>query len=261
MCNIEIHSTALVDPKAELAEGVRIGPFTIVGPDVKIGKNTVIENHITIKGKTTIGEGNIIGPYTSIGLSAQDKAHRDEPTEVIIGDHNDIREYVSIHRGTLGGCGYTKIGSHNQIFDYSHFGHDTEMGDHCMIVHSTFGGHVKIGSHVVTGGNSAVHQFCRIGDYAMFGGVTGVYQDIAPYTLVSGDRATLHGLNKVGLRRNGFSREEIKLIDRIYKIFFREGHTTAIALEKLESEIPAGPILNRFVKFVKESSRGIIRKS
>lgn len=261
MSNIDIHLTAIVDPKAELADGVKIGPFTIIGPEVKIGKNTVVENHVTIKGKTRIGEDNIIGPYTSIGLSAQDKEHRDEPTEVIIGDRNDIREYVSIHRGTFGGCGYTKIGSDNQIFDYSHFGHDTELGDHCMIVHTTFGGHVKIGSYVVTGGNSAVHQFCRIGDYAMFGGVTGVYQDIAPYTLCSGDRATLHGLNKVGLRRNGFSKDDIKLINKIYNIFFKEGHTAAVALQKLESEIPAGLILDRFVDFVKSSRRGIIRKS
>lgn len=257
-----LHSTAIIDQKAKIGINVAIGPYTIIGSEVTVGDNTVIENHVTVKGQTTIGKDNSIGAYTSIGLSAQDKAHRNEPTKVIIGDGNEIREYVSIHRGTLGGTGVTKLGNNNQIMINSHFAHDTDVGNHCMIANSTtLGGHVKMGSYVVTGGASGFHQFCRIGDYAMLGGYSAAYQDIAPYTLCVGHRAQLKGLNIIGLKKNGFSKEEINEISRIFTIFFDKGLVPKQAIALLKKEIPSNPICDRFIDFVISTSRGIISKS
>ncbi|MBU2646465.1 acyl-ACP--UDP-N-acetylglucosamine O-acyltransferase [bacterium] len=262
MTSPQIHPTALVDAAATLGENVTIGPYTIIGPEVTIGSHTSIENHVTIKGKTRIGEHNSIGPYTSIGLSAQDKAHRDEPTAVEIGNHNEIREYVSIHRGTFGGTGITKIGSFNQLMVNTHFAHDVSVGDHCMVTNSTtLAGHVQMGSYVVTGGMSGFHQFCRIGDYAMLGGYSVAYQDIAPYMLCTGHRAQILGLNKVGLERNGFSSDEIHQIHEIYSIFFCQGLVPQKALEQLKLKIVPGPILDRFVSFISQTSRGIVSKA
>jgi len=261
MTSTLVHPTAIVDPSSELGHDVIIGPYTIIGPQVTIGNGTVVENHVTIKGRTKIGEHNTIGPYTSIGLSAQDKQHRDEPTAVEIGSHNEIREYVSIHRGTLGGTGITKIGDHNQIMVNAHFAHDVSVGDHCMITNSTtLAGHVKMGSYVVTGGMSGFHQFCRVGDYAMLGGYSVAYQDLAPYMICTGHRAQLLGINRVGLQRNGFSSDEVQLVQEIYSIYFNQGLVPRKALEKLRLELKSGPILDRFIDFVANSKRGIISK-
>lgn len=252
----------MVDPEAVLGKNVVIGPYTIIGSQVSIGDHTIVENHVTIKGQTTIGEHNTIGPYTSIGLSAQDKAHRDESTFVEIGSHNEIREYVSINRGTLGGSGTTRIGSHNQIMISAHFGHDVSIGDHCMITNSTtMAGHVQMGSYVVTGGMSGFHQFCRIGDYAMLGGYSVAYQDIAPYMTCTGHRAQLLGINRFGLERNGFTAAEIKQVQDIYAIYFNQGLVPRQALEKLRQEVEPGPVLDRFIDFATSSRRGIISKA
>lgn len=256
-----IHATAIIDSKAELGNNVAIGPYTIIGPGVVIGDDTCVENHVTIKGDTVIGHGNSIGPYTSIGLSAQDKHHRNEPTKVIIGDENDIREYVSINRGTLGGTGLTKIGSHNQLFISTHFAHDTRVGDHCMFANgTTLGGHVEIGSYVVTGGLSAMHQFCRVGDYAMVAGTTAIYQDVPPYVLSSGSRAAAYGINKIGLQRNGFTAEDIVQVQHLYDLFFSRGLIPKKSRDMIETEIPPGEIRERFLEFIKNSKRGLISK-
>ncbi len=262
MSNQQIHPTALVDSNAILGENVSIGPYTIIGPDVTIGNSTIIENHVTIKGKTRIGENNTIGPYTSIGLPAQDKAHRNESTYVEIGNHNEIREYVSINKGTLGGTGITKIGDHNQLMINTHFGHDVSVGDHCMVANSTtLAGHVQLGSYVVTGGMSGIHQFCRIGDYAMLGGYSVAYQDIAPYMLCTGYRAQVLGLNKIGLERNGFNSKNIQQIHEIYSIFFCQGLVPQKALDALKNRFQPDPILDRFINFVSNTIRGIIKKA
>lgn len=256
-----IHPTAIVDPKAEIAEGASIGPYTVIGSEVVVGEGSVIENHVTIAGKSTIGRDNSIGPYVSIGLSAQDKAHRNEPTRVEIGDGNEIREYVSIQRGTLGGTGITKIGSFNQIMVYAHFAHDTRIGDHCMLANATtLGGHVQIGSYVVTGGLAAMHQFCRVGDYAMVGGLSGVYQDVPPYLTCTGPRAKVYGINHLGLKRAAFSPEEIAHIQKIYDIYFCRGLISKKAIETLEKEIDCEKVTAPFVDFVRQSNRGILPK-
>ena len=256
-----IHETAIVDSKAEIGANVTIGPYSVIGPDVKIGDDTLIENHVTIKGKTTIGQRNSIGPYTSIGLSAQDKHHRNEPTLVEIGNDNEIREYVSIHRGTFGGKGITRVGDNNQLFVSVHLAHDTSVGDNCMLANNTtLGGHVQIGSSVVTGGLSGFHQFTRIGDFAMLGGYSVAYQDVPPYMMCTGTRAQLLGLNLIGLERNGFDKVGIEEIQKIYNIYFTSGVVPKKALELLKTEIKPGPILDRFVDFVSETKRGIISK-
>ena len=258
---MKIHSSAIVEKGAQLGQNVEIGPYSIIGPEVSIDDDTLVENHVTIKGKTTIGKRNSIGPYTSIGLSAQDKAHRNEPTLVEIGDDNEIREYVSIHRGTKGGTGITRIGSDNQLFVGVHLAHDTSMGNHCMLANNTtLGGHVQMGSYVVTGGMSGFHQFCRIGDYAMLGGYSVAYQDVPPYMTCTGTRAQLLGLNLVGLERNGFSSNEINEIQKIYTIYFSSGLVPKKALEHLRLELTEGPVLNRFIEFVSSTKRGVISK-
>ncbi len=256
-----IHPTAIIDPKAQIGTGVSVGPYTIIGSEVLIGDGNIIENHVTIKGKTTIGHQNTIGPYVSIGLSAQDKAHRNEPTRVEIGDSNEIREYVSIQRGTLGSTGITKIGSHNQIMVYAHFAHDTSLGDHCMLANATtLGGHAQIGSYVVTGGLSAMHQFCRIGDFAMIGGLSAINQDVPPYMLCTGHRAKVYGINRVGLERNSFSPEEIFLIQKIFDIYFCKGLVSKKAIEMLQKEITNSRVLDPFIDFIRQSTRGVLSK-
>ncbi|MDH5559906.1 MAG: acyl-ACP--UDP-N-acetylglucosamine O-acyltransferase [Deltaproteobacteria bacterium] len=254
-----IHATAIVDSKAKLGKGVQVGPYSIIGEQVVIQDYTVIENHVTIKGDTVIGKNNSIGPYVSIGLPAQDKAHRNEDTKVIIGDDNEIREYVSIQKGTLGGTGITQIGSHNQIMVYAHFAHDTSVGDNCMFANATtLGGHVQMGSNIVTGGLSAFHQKCKVGDYAMVGGLSAAYQDVPPYVLCTGTRAKLFGINRIGLKRNGFTPEEIHQVDQIYNIFFCRQLVPSKALEVLKKELEDNEISRRFANFVMNSTRGLV---
>ncbi len=257
-----IHSTTIIDPKATIGKGVSIGPYSIIGPEVTIRDNTEIENHVTIKGRTTIGSRNYIGPYTSIGLSAQDKAHRNEPTEVIIGNENEIREYVSIHRGTFGGTGVTSVGSHNQIMGNVHFAHDVSVGNHCMLANGTaLAGHVVMGSYVVTGGMSGIHQFCRIGDYAMLGATSTAYQDVVPYMTCIGHRAQIVGLNLVGMERNGLTTDDIRQVQSIFNIFFNSGIIPKKAIDRIKEEIPSGQIQERFLNFVSSTQRGFISKA
>lgn len=258
---IEIHPTAIVDPKAELAEGVKIGPYSIIGPEVKIGAGTEVENHVTIKGDTTIGSNNRIGAYSSIGFGPQDKQYRDYPGRVIIGDDNDIREYVTVHLGTGKEDGLTQLGSGNQIFVHCHFAHDTRLGDNCMLANSTtLAGHVKLGSRVVTGGFAGFHQFTRVGDFCMVGAFSGVYQDIVPYSMSTGSRAKIQGLNTVGLQRNGFDSDQIARIQGIFDTYFSSGLVPGKALEAVEKLSDGSELYSRFIDFVKGSKRGLITR-
>ncbi|OGG97928.1 MAG: acyl-[acyl-carrier-protein]--UDP-N-acetylglucosamine O-acyltransferase [Candidatus Lambdaproteobacteria bacterium RIFOXYD12_FULL_49_8] len=256
-----IHKTALVDSKAELDPSVEVGPYALIGPEVKIQAGTVIAGHVTIQGKTEIGKNNQIGAYCTIGLPAQDKACRNDPGRVVIGDHNDIREYVSIHRGTTKEQLLTQLGSGNQIFVYSHFAHDTELGDNCMLANNTtLGGHVKFGSNIVTGGLSAYHQFTRVGSFAMVGGMTAIYQDVPPYMLCSGGRGVAYGINRVGLQRNGFSSAQVAQIQGIYNQFFASGLVPSKALAAVKSDSDGSMIYQRFIDFIEGSKRGIVAK-
>ena len=259
---MQIHPTAIVSPKAELAEDVVVDAYSIIGPDVTIDSGSVIKAHSVIDGLTTIGRNNQIYPFVSIGLSPQDTTYQNEETRVVIGNDNTIREYVSIHRGSHRGEGITRIGNGAYIMAYVHIAHDCQIGEKVIMANAaTLGGHVEVGDGAVIGGIVAVHQFVRIGEYACVGGFSGIRMDIAPYMLASGtDPTKLHGLNVIGLRRNGFSSEAIAALKKCYRIFFRLGLTVKEAIEKTRLEVESLPEVEKLVEFVAGSSkRGVCR--
>jgi len=216
-----IHNTAIISKSAEIDQSVEIGPFCVIGDKVKIANGTKILSHVVIDGKTTIGKNNKIFPFSTIGLIPQDLKFKGEDSQLIIGDNNTIREHTTLHLGTADGGGITKIGSHNLLMVGVHIAHDCLVGDHVILANNaTIAGHVIIGNHVVIGGLSAVHQFVRIGEFAMVGGMSGVESDVIPYGLVMGERASLAGLNLVGMKRNEISRDEIHALRNFYKLIF-----------------------------------------
>lgn len=254
-----IHSTAIIDPSAELAADVQVGPYSIIGPQVQIGAGTIIGPHVVIKGPSVIGERNRIFQFASVGEDCQDKKYAGEPTRLEIGDDNIIRECATIHRGTTQDQGLTKIGSHNLFMAYTHVAHDCVVGNHCIMANqATLAGHVVLEDYVILGGLSAIHQFGRIGAHAMCGGGSMLHQDVAAYVVMSGHPAKTHGVNYEGLKRRGFSKEAIQAIRKAYKIVFREGLSMQDALSQLE----AGEIIPEvqvFIDSLKNSTRGITR--
>ncbi len=256
----EIHPTAIIAPGAQIDEGVKIGPFCIIGEKVKIGKGTVLGNNVVIEADTEIGQDNQIFAFTTIGFPPQDLKYKGEETGVRIGDRNIIREYITIHRGSVGGDGFTEIGSDNFLMAYVHIAHDCKVGNNVIMANAaTLGGHVLVQDHVVIGGLTAVHQFVRIGAYAMVGGFSGVAQDVPPFMMASGPRASLYGLNIVGLRRHGFSKETIEELKQAYRILFREKLTLKAALKKLQEELPYTDEIARLIEFINANRRGICR--
>lgn len=256
-----IHPTAIIHNGAEIGEGTVIGPYSIIGPEVKLGKDNRIGSHVVIDGKTRIGDNNIIFPFASIGLPPQDLSYRGEPTEVIIGNGNTIREGVTIHRGTMRGTGITRIGDHNYLMAYSHVAHDCKIGNHVIMAnYAALAGHVVIDDFAVLGGLVGVHQFVRIGKYAFIGGMTGISMDVPPFTIAAGDRAKLYGLNIVGLKRAGFSQETISALKKAFKILFRSAFTLQKAIEKIRSEmIPTREVEELILFLEAPSRRGITR--
>ncbi len=255
-----IHPQAIVSPSARIAEDVEIGPWTYIGDDVEIGPGTVIHSHVVIKGPTTIGSNNKIFQFSSIGEECQDKKYKGEPTRLIIGDNNVIRESCTIHRGTVQDQGETRIGSHNLLMAYVHIAHDCILGDHLIVANNTtLGGHVRVGDYVVLGGGTLVHQFCKIGSYAMSAGGSIVLRDIPAYVMASGQSAQPHGLNVEGLRRRGFSPESIQELKRAYKTVYRQGLSLQEALEQLKEAEKHEPAVALFRESILNSERGIIR--
>jgi len=258
----EIHPTAIIGKGAEIDEDVKIGPFCIIGDRVKIGKGTVLGNNVVIEADTVIGQDNQIFAFTTIGFPPQDMKYKGEDTGVRIGDRNIIREYITIHRGSVGGDGLTEIGSDNFLMAYVHIAHDCKIGSHVIMANAaTLGGHVVVEDFVVIGGLVAVHQFVRIGSYAMVGGFSGVGQDVPPYMMAAGPRASLHGLNLVGLKRHGFSSQTIEELKRAYKILFREKLTLKAALKKIQQELPYTEEIAHLIEFINANRRGICRPS
>jgi UDP-N-acetylglucosamine acyltransferase len=259
-----VHPTALVDARAELADDVQVGPFAVVGPDVRIGAGSSIGAHAVIAGRTTIGRGNRIFSHVALGGEPQDKKYAGEATELVIGDGNTIREFCTFNTGTAQGGGVTRIGADNWIMAYAHIAHDCRIGDHCVIANAvTFAGHVEVGDWVVLGGLTGVHQFVRIGSHAMAGGGTILLQDLPPYVMCNGNPAAAHGLNSEGLKRRGFAAERIAALRRAYKALYKEGRTAAEACEQMlqfgiESPAAAADLLE-LVDFVRGSKRGIVR--
>ncbi|MGL4988797.1 MAG: acyl-ACP--UDP-N-acetylglucosamine O-acyltransferase [Cetobacterium sp.] len=255
----EIHSTAIVEEGAILESGVKIGPYCIVGKDVKIGKNTVLQSHVVVEGITEIGEDNTIYSFVSIGKASQDLKYRDEPTKTIIGNNNSIREFVTIHRGTDDRW-ETRIGSNNLLMAYVHVAHDVIVGDNCILANGvTLAGHVTVDDFAIIGGLTPVHQFCRIGSYSMIGGGSAINQDICPFVMAEGNKAVIRGLNSVGLRRKGFTEEDRSNLKKAYRIIFRNGAPLKDALLQLETEFSEDKNIQYLVDFIKGSNRGITR--
>lgn len=255
-----IHPTAIVDSSARLADDVEVGPFSVIGPDVEIGAGSVVGPHVVVKGPTRLGERNRIFQFASVGEDCQDKKYAGEPTRLEIGDDNVIREGVTLHRGTVQDRGVTTIGSRNLFMAYAHVGHDCVIGDDCILANqATLGGHVKLGSFAILGGLTAIHQFCHIGAHAMCGGGSIVTKDIPAYLIVNGNPAQAHGLNLVGLKRRGFSREALKALSEAYRVVYRQGQTLEQALETLTSRYSGIPEVDVFIESLTNSTRGITR--
>lgn len=256
-----IHSTAIIDSNAEIDEDVQIGPYAVVGPDVRIHGGTVIGAHTTIDQYTTIGPDCEIFHHAAIGAVPQDLKFGGEKSSVKIGRGTVIREFVTIHRGTDVGRGMTEIGEENFLMAYTHIAHDCITGRQVIFANAaSLGGHIQVGDCATVGALVGVHQFARIGDYAFVGALSGVTKDIPPFVLASGTpRAQLHGLNVIGLKRRDFSKEAIQALKRAYRILFRLGLTQNEAIERVTAEVDQKPEVVKLIEFIKSSERGITR--
>jgi UDP-N-acetylglucosamine acyltransferase len=254
-----IHNTAIVHEKARLGEGVEIGPYAIIGEHVVIGAGTRIGPHAVIEGWTEIGRDNRIFQFASVGADPQDLKYRGEETQLRIGDRNVVREFVTLHRGTVDGGGETVIGNDNLFMAYSHVAHDCVLGDRVIMANgATLAGHVRIDDYAILGGLCAVHQFTRVGCHVMVSGGSMVAQDIPPYTIAQGDRAKTVGINQIGLKRRDFSDEIVSDIKQAYKLVFRSGLRLEDALDRIEAELDS-PEIRVFTDFIRGSDRGIAR--
>lgn len=258
---MNIHKTAIVSPGAVISEDVEIGPYSVIDGNIRIGKNTKIGAHTVIEGNTEIGDNNNISHFVTIGTPPQDIGYKGEDTRVVIGNNNTIREYTTIHRATTKQDRVTIIGNDNYIMSYSHIAHDCVLGNNIIMVNAaTLGGHTSVGDHVTLSSFIASHQFVRIGAYAFVSGVSGLPRDIPPYMMSSGVRASLHGLNLVGLRRHGFSREAITGLRKAYRIIWRESSLLKDGIKRVEEEMESFPELDVLMEFITaDSPRGIAR--
>jgi len=253
-----IHPTAIIHPQARIGADCEIGPYCVIGEHVVLGPGCRLISHVVIDGHTRLGQGNEIFPFASIGLRTQDLKWKGGVTRTEIGDHNTIRECVTIHSATGEGEA-TVIGSHNNILASSHIGHNVVMGDRVIVSMAALAGHVLVEDYALVGGLCAVHQFCRIGTMAMIAGCAKVVQDVPPYVIVDGNPAEARTINKVGMERNGVSEEAQAALRQAYKILFRDGLTTSNALARIESELPPLPEVKHLVQFVRGSERGITK--
>jgi UDP-N-acetylglucosamine acyltransferase len=258
--SVSVHPSALVAPGAVLESGVQVGPYAVIGPHVRVGKNTWVGPHAVIEGQTTIGEENKIFQFASVGAIPQDKKYRGEESVLIIGNHNVIREFTTLHPGTAGGGMVTCIGNHNLFMAYSHVAHDCQIGNHVVMANcATPAGHVIVEDYVTVGGLVAIHQFTRIGESAYLGGGAMVSLDVPPYCTAVGDRAHLHGLNLEGLRRRGFNAEQIATIKKAYRLLFAEGLSLKDAVVTLRGAFPSSLEVAHLADFIAASERGICR--
>jgi UDP-N-acetylglucosamine acyltransferase len=255
-----IDPRAIVHPDAELADDVEVGPFSIIGAEVAFGKGTRVGPHAVIKGPTRIGAGNRIFQFTSIGEDPQDKKYQGELTRLEIGDHNVIREFATIHRGTAQDRGVTSIGGGNLLMAYTHVAHDCVVGDGVILANAaSLAGHVHVQDHAILGGFSLVHQFCKIGRYSFSAMGSVISRDIPPYVMVGGQPTKPHGINNVGLERCGFSPEAIMEIRRAYKVIYKSGHKLDEAIALLADMATRTPELGCMVEFLRSLGRSIIR--
>ena len=255
-----IHETAIVSPKAEIGDGCVIGPFCIVGDGVKLGSGVRLDSHVVVDGATSIGDETHVFPYVSIGLAPQDLKYAGEPTATEVGKRNHIREFVTIHRGTAGGGGLTKIGDDNLLMAQAHVAHDCQIGSEVIMANAaTLAGHVEIADRASVGAYSGVHQFCRVGVEAFIGGYSVVVKDAPPYAIIQGNHAKCFGLNRVGLKRRGYSKETIEKLHRAYHLLLSAKLNTTQAVEKIKEEIIGCPEVDKLVNFIETSKRGVVK--
>lgn len=261
MSEAVIHATAIVAPTAELAGGVTVGPYAVVGPHVRLGPGTRLGAHAVVEGHTILGARNEVFAYAAIGTPPQDLKYRGEDSRLEIGDDNRIREFATLQPGTAGGGMVTRIGNGNLLMNYTHVAHDCRLGDRTILANGTqLGGHVTIESFAVLGALSAVHQFARVGESAIVGAGSMVSQDVPPFCNATGDRATLHGLNLLGLKRRGLEAEVTRALRRAYALMFRHGLRVAAAAARIRAELGTVAEVERFVAFIEASQRGVCRE-
>jgi UDP-N-acetylglucosamine acyltransferase len=256
-----VHSTAIVDPRARIAPAADIGPYCIIATDVEIGAGTRLMAHVYVEGPTVIGEGNLFFPYSTVGVASQDLKYKGERAETRIGNGNQIREFVTIHRGTAGGGLLTSIGDENELMAYVHVAHDVHMGSHIVLANAvTLGGHVAVGDWAIIGGSTGVHQFCRIGRHAIIGGYSVVTQDVLPFSNTVSERAIrVYGANHTGLERRGFARDTVESLQTAMRLLTRAGLNTSQAVERIRAEVPACAEVDELLAFIAASRRGVIK--
>lgn len=255
-----IHATAIVSPKAKLDENCYIGPFSTIGDEVSIGGGVRLDSHVVVDGKTSIGEDTHVYPFVSIGLAPQDLKYAGEPTATEIGKRNHIREFVTIHRGTAGGGGLTKIGDDNLFMAQAHVAHDCQIGNSVIMANAaTLAGHVEIADRANVGAYSGVHQFCRVGLEAFVGGYSVVVKDAPPFAIIQGNHAKCFGLNRVGMKRRGYGRETIEKLNHAYHLLLSSKLNTTQAVEKIREEIKDCKEVDLLVEFIETSKRGVVK--
>jgi UDP-N-acetylglucosamine acyltransferase len=255
-----IHATAVIDSRAELASSVRVGAYAVIGPDVSIGDDTEIGAQAQVQGPCSIGRENRIFPHSCIGFAPQDLKFAGETTSLEIGDRNQFREFCAIHRGTRGGGGVTSIGDDNLFMTYAHVGHDSRVGSRTVFAHAgAAGGHVEVADDATVGAYSSIHQFCRAGRHAYIGGYTVLTMDALPFAITVGTKPQCYGLNRIGLKRKGFSAETMRRLDGALRVLLRSGLNTTQALEELSASHRGCPEVEYLIAFVEKSERGIVK--
>lgn len=255
-----ISDKAIIDPSAKIADDVHIGPYSVIGPDVEIGEGSWIGPHAVVNGPTILGKNNRIYQFASVGEAPQDKKYDGQPTRLEVGDNNVFREFTTISRGTVKGGGVTTIGDNNLFMAYVHIAHDCKIGDHTTFSNNaSLAGHVTVGNYANLSGFAGVHQFCNIGAYCFCAGGSIIVKDVLPFITVSGHPAQAYGLNSEGLRRNGFSADEIAILKRAYKKLYREGLSLEQAVHEIEKMLPECQHLDLMLSLIKSSQRGITR--
>jgi UDP-N-acetylglucosamine acyltransferase len=255
-----IHETAIVAPGAKVGAGCHIGPFSTVGDGVTLGEKVRLESHVVVDGRTSIGDETRVFPFASIGLAPQDLKYAGEDTAVEIGRRNQIREFVTIHRGTAGGGGLTKIGDDNLLMAQAHVAHDCQLGNEIIMANAaTLAGHVEIADRANVGAYSGVHQFCRVGLEAFVGGYSVVVKDAPPFAIIQGNHAKCYGLNKVGMKRRGYPKDVIEKLHRAFHLFLSAKLNTTQAIEKIKEEIADCKEVDLLIEFIQTSKRGVVK--
>ena len=258
---MSVHPTAIIDPLARIHPSCKIGPYCVIGPQVQLGEGCHLVSHVTMEGPSKIGADNGFFPFSSIGLAPQDISYAGEPTQLEIGNHNQIREFVTINRGTVKGGGVTRVGNYNLIMAYTHVAHDCVIGDRVILANAaTLGGHVTVEDWAVVGAMCPVHQYVRIGAHSYVGGGTTITKDVLPFSKTVAARDThAYGLNALGLERRGFSKERIRKIHHAYKVLLASKLNTSQALKMLKAEPDSGEDVDMLIRFIETSERGVIK--